>query len=191
MFHLDSGSFDAKWMSNALIQAVILCGGSGTRLWPLSRADFLKQFIALADDMSLLEETLLQLSVLKGAAPPVCVAAKRHRFRLREALERGSGWRGSGARALAPQYRTGHCGGSSSRPCALLSLANSILASADRRHVFLSSISFIISVTNISFFTGLLTGRCALASSHLPLAGSQTSSAASASTITAMQSCLR
>ncbi|MDO8529238.1 MAG: mannose-1-phosphate guanylyltransferase/mannose-6-phosphate isomerase [bacterium] len=46
--------------------AVILCGGSGTRLWPLSRKNFPKQFLKLYSDKSLLEETFLRMA---GAIP--------------------------------------------------------------------------------------------------------------------------
>lgn len=42
--------------------SVILCGGSGTRLWPLSRKNFPKQFLSLYDDKSLLQETFLRIS---------------------------------------------------------------------------------------------------------------------------------
>ena len=41
--------------------AVILCGGSGTRLWPLSRKNFPKQFLSLYSDKSLLQETYLRV----------------------------------------------------------------------------------------------------------------------------------
>ncbi len=42
--------------------AVILCGGSGTRLWPLSRKNYPKQFLSLYSDKSLLQETFLRIS---------------------------------------------------------------------------------------------------------------------------------
>lgn len=45
-------------MSSVVITPVILCGGSGTRLWPLSRKSFPKQFVPLVGDQSLLELTL-------------------------------------------------------------------------------------------------------------------------------------
>lgn len=41
--------------------SVILCGGSGTRLWPLSRKNYPKQFLALSGDKSLLQETFLRM----------------------------------------------------------------------------------------------------------------------------------
>lgn len=44
--------------------SVILCGGSGTRLWPLSRKNFPKQFLALYSDKSLLQETFLRMKEL-------------------------------------------------------------------------------------------------------------------------------
>lgn len=64
------------------ITPVILCGGSGTRLWPLSRKAFPKQFIPLLGDKSLLQLTLERLSPLVDGAPEAitCVAAEEHRF---------------------------------------------------------------------------------------------------------------
>ncbi|GAB3770507.1 mannose-1-phosphate guanylyltransferase/mannose-6-phosphate isomerase [Ramlibacter monticola] len=57
---------------------VILCGGSGTRLWPLSRKSFPKQFVPLVGDRSLLHLTLERVAPLGG--PVVAVAAEDHRF---------------------------------------------------------------------------------------------------------------
>ena len=54
-------------MSNAAILPVILCGGSGTRLWPLSRASYPKQFLHLTGDFSLLQETVLRTLDVTGA----------------------------------------------------------------------------------------------------------------------------
>ena len=48
----------------ARIQLVILCGGSGTRLWPLSRSGFPKQFLCLTGDDSLFQQAAKRLSVL-------------------------------------------------------------------------------------------------------------------------------
>lgn len=59
------------------IHAVVLCGGSGSRLWPLSRLSFPKQFIPLLGDKSLLQLTLERLN---GLGPISCVAADAHRF---------------------------------------------------------------------------------------------------------------
>ncbi|WP_072375571.1 mannose-1-phosphate guanylyltransferase/mannose-6-phosphate isomerase [Hyphomicrobium sp. NDB2Meth4] len=71
----------------ATIVPVILSGGSGTRLWPLSRTMFPKQFIAFdGDHGSLLGQTLRRL---KGDfAPPIVVCNVDHRFLVREELAR-------------------------------------------------------------------------------------------------------
>ncbi len=65
---------------------VILCGGVGSRLWPLSRQKFPKQFVALADS----DESMLQLTVqrVQGEAflPPVIVTNGDHRFLVAEHL---------------------------------------------------------------------------------------------------------
>lgn len=70
------------------IQPVILCGGSGTRLWPLSRKAFPKQFVPLIDGKSLLALTLERVAALTDAAVGVvCVGADDHRFMLRDAVQ--------------------------------------------------------------------------------------------------------
>ena len=55
-------------MKNLGIQPIILCGGSGTRLWPLSRVDFPKQFLNLIGkkEKSLLQNTLIRIKNLKN-----------------------------------------------------------------------------------------------------------------------------
>lgn len=63
-----------------LIQPVILCGGSGSRLWPLSRQDYPKQLLALMDDKSLLQNTMLRLEGLHPCAAPIIVCNEAHRF---------------------------------------------------------------------------------------------------------------
>ena len=73
-----------------LIIPVILCGGSGTRLWPLSRKSFPKQFVPLIDNKSLLQLTLERVAQVNGdsTAPEViCVAAEDHRFLVAEAMQ--------------------------------------------------------------------------------------------------------
>lgn len=72
------------------IRPVVLCGGSGTRLWPLSRKSFPKQFVPLIDNKSLLQLTLERVSKLAGSdasgADIVCIAAEEHRFLVKEAM---------------------------------------------------------------------------------------------------------
>ncbi len=59
---------------------VILSGGSGTRLWPLSREALPKQFLKLTSDQSLLGDTLLRTRDLKDVAAPILVSNEDHRF---------------------------------------------------------------------------------------------------------------
>ena len=64
------------------IRPVVLCGGSGTRLWPLSRKAFPKQFSPLFGEKSLLQLTLERLAPLAGGLPEsiTCIASDDHRF---------------------------------------------------------------------------------------------------------------
>ena len=64
---------------------VILCGGSGTRLWPLSRQSFPKQFVPLIGGTSLLSLTIERLKLLSDRL--FMVAAEDHRFLLADALK--------------------------------------------------------------------------------------------------------
>ena len=72
------------------IQPVIMAGGSGTRLWPLSRAGFPKQFLALAGDESLFQQAVARLNGLAAAdiavKPPLIVGNAEHRFLALEQL---------------------------------------------------------------------------------------------------------
>ncbi|MDC0981521.1 sugar phosphate nucleotidyltransferase, partial [Candidatus Pseudothioglobus singularis] len=59
---------------------VILSGGSGTRLWPLSRKQYPKQYLPLAGDNTMLQETILRLSGLNNLANPIIICNADHRF---------------------------------------------------------------------------------------------------------------
>lgn len=65
---------------------VVLCGGSGTRLWPLSREHFPKQFVALQSERSLFQDTLQRLEGLEGVLPPLIVTHEEHRFLVSDQL---------------------------------------------------------------------------------------------------------
>lgn len=67
------------------IVPVVLCGGSGTRLWPVSRKTFPKQFVPLINGKNLLELTLARLSKLSDQV--LCVTGEEHRFLVAEAQE--------------------------------------------------------------------------------------------------------
>jgi len=59
---------------------VIISGGSGTRLWPLSREDFPKQYLSLTGNNSMLQETILRLNGLQNLLDPIIVCNTDHRF---------------------------------------------------------------------------------------------------------------
>jgi mannose-1-phosphate guanylyltransferase/mannose-6-phosphate isomerase len=63
---------------------VILSGGSGTRLWPLSRKQYPKQYLPLAGDNTMLQETILRLSGLNNLANPIIICNADHRFLVAE-----------------------------------------------------------------------------------------------------------
>lgn len=65
---------------------VILSGGSGTRLWPLSRGQYPKQFLPLVSEKTMVQETLIRLSGLPGVSPPIAVCNEAHRFMMAEQL---------------------------------------------------------------------------------------------------------
>jgi mannose-1-phosphate guanylyltransferase/mannose-6-phosphate isomerase len=72
----------------SVVIPIILCGGSGTRLWPLSRSDRPKQLISLGGDHTLLEGTLLRAKAIAGAGDPICVTVAAYRVGVRQSLDR-------------------------------------------------------------------------------------------------------
>jgi len=66
-------------MSENLITPIILCGGSGTRLWPLSRKSFPKQFSALVGDKSLFQECALRMTG-RDYTRPIVMTGEDFRF---------------------------------------------------------------------------------------------------------------
>ena len=69
-----------------MIIPVILAGGSGTRLWPLSRKMRPKQLIDLVDDHTMLQNTVLRLQNAADMAAPMILCNKDHRFMVAEQL---------------------------------------------------------------------------------------------------------
>lgn len=73
-----------------MILPVILSGGSGTRLWPYSRALYPKQFLPLVSELTMVQETLHRLQQFKQddlhIAPPIVICNEDHRFMVAEQL---------------------------------------------------------------------------------------------------------
>jgi len=69
-----------------MIHPVILSGGSGTRLWPMSRTLYPKQLLTLLGRESLLQQTVRRIAERETFAPPLLVANEEHRFIIAEQL---------------------------------------------------------------------------------------------------------
>ena len=65
---------------------VILSGGSGTRLWPLSRGAYPKQFLPLVGEKTMVQETVLRLKGIDNLQAPIAVCNEGHRFMMAEQL---------------------------------------------------------------------------------------------------------
>jgi len=73
-----------------LITPIILAGGKGIRLWPMSRSSRPKQFLSLTGDLSLFQQTLLRLADKKTYSAPIIITNEDYRFLVAEqALECG------------------------------------------------------------------------------------------------------
>lgn len=69
-----------------MIIPVILAGGSGTRLWPLSRKLYPKQLLPLVDERTLVQNTIERLQGLDGIAEPIVICNEDHRFIIAEQM---------------------------------------------------------------------------------------------------------
>ena len=69
-------------MDKNLIIPIILCGGTGTRLWPLSRSSYPKQFLSLnyENNLSLLQNTVSRVNDKKIFNDPILICNQEHRF---------------------------------------------------------------------------------------------------------------
>ena len=65
---------------------VILSGGAGTRLWPLSREMYPKQLLSLTGKQTMLQDTARRLAAIAGAIPPIVVCNEAHRFTVAEQI---------------------------------------------------------------------------------------------------------
>jgi mannose-1-phosphate guanylyltransferase/mannose-6-phosphate isomerase len=69
-----------------LLVPVILSGGAGTRLWPLSREMYPKQLLALTSKQTMLQDTAARLAKIAGAVAPIVVCNEAHRFTVAEQM---------------------------------------------------------------------------------------------------------
>jgi mannose-1-phosphate guanylyltransferase/mannose-6-phosphate isomerase len=69
-----------------LLTPVLLSGGSGSRLWPLSRQDYPKQLLPLVSNKTLLQETVLRFTDKTAYAAPLVICNEAHRFAIAEQL---------------------------------------------------------------------------------------------------------
>ncbi len=74
--------------SNIKLLPIILCGGTGTRLWPLSRRSFPKQFLSFTNpkESSFLQETTQRIKSVKNLEDPIIICNEEHRFIAAEQL---------------------------------------------------------------------------------------------------------
>ncbi len=81
-------NLDKNLKSNSKIFPVILCGGKGTRLWPLSRTSFPKQFLSInsLNEKSLLQNTQQRLEGIKDLKEPILICNFEHRFIVAEQM---------------------------------------------------------------------------------------------------------
>jgi len=80
------GKRQRKILEMADLLPVLMAGGSGTRLWPLSRELYPKQLLKLTNDKSLLQNTALRAMKIPDALPPVVICGEPHRFLVAEQL---------------------------------------------------------------------------------------------------------
>ncbi|WP_028218337.1 mannose-1-phosphate guanylyltransferase/mannose-6-phosphate isomerase [Paraburkholderia oxyphila] len=68
------------------VYPVILCGGSGTRLWPMSRGGYPKQYLKLAGDRTLVQQTALRLASAPDVGAPIVITNQNQRFLVADQL---------------------------------------------------------------------------------------------------------
>jgi len=71
-----------------MLVPVILAGGSGSRLWPLSRSIYPKQFLPLVSNLTLFQETVLRAQSIPHSKSPVVICHHEHRFLVAEQLKK-------------------------------------------------------------------------------------------------------
>lgn len=69
-----------------IIVPILMAGGTGSRLWPMSREQYPKQFLNLLGNRSLMQDTVLRARAIPGAVAPMIIGSEPHRFLIAEQL---------------------------------------------------------------------------------------------------------
>ena len=93
------------FVSRALIYPVILSGGAGSRLWPMSRERFPKQLLNLTSNRSMIQETALRVADIRRFASPLVICNEEHRFVIAEQLRQLPALAGTATVILEPLGR--------------------------------------------------------------------------------------
>ncbi|MCF8094607.1 MAG: mannose-1-phosphate guanylyltransferase/mannose-6-phosphate isomerase [Desulfobacteraceae bacterium] len=112
-----------------MIIPVILAGGSGTRLWPMSRELFPKQLLRLTGSRTMFQQTLVRLGGVKNAADPMVICNKEHRYPVTEQLLELDGYQES-AMILEP-------GGRNTAPAVAVAAIKALSVNSDARILIL------------------------------------------------------
>jgi mannose-1-phosphate guanylyltransferase/mannose-6-phosphate isomerase len=128
-----------------MLHPVLLCGGSGERLWPLSRRQYPKQFLALNGDGSLLQATAQRVEGLDDLAAPIAVANSDYRFLVAEQLR--SAGAGEAAVLLEPAARNTAPAVAAAAMVALRRDADALILVMPSDHVITDTAAFQAAVT--------------------------------------------
>ena len=72
------------------IRPVILCGGSGSRLWPVSNENYPKQFLEFMDNKSLFEVTLERVKKIEHTLTPIIISNEKYEFIIKNLLKKNN-----------------------------------------------------------------------------------------------------
>lgn len=92
-----------------MIFPVILCGGSGTRLWPLSRSSYPKQFVQFEKNRTLFKDTVNRAKKIKNSSEPIIICNDAHRFYAKANLLECGVDGTIIVEPVAKKYRSRHC----------------------------------------------------------------------------------
>ena len=97
MTRVGEAGYPRNFRAMTMIHPVVLCGGSGTRLWPRSRKEAPKPFLPLVGEETLFEGTLARCADSETFAPPVIVTGVGHRGHVESQAAARGRWKRSPA----------------------------------------------------------------------------------------------